>query len=304
MNLDTRALTDLEPKVLAGDPISRDDVRRLLAAPDLVAVGLLAEAARRAHHGDRVTYGRVLVVSGEDVPADRGAAGEVRIAGRPASIDAARARVRALAAVAAGVPLTGFSMADLLDLVGADHLALAEAAAALAADGLVAVAETPLDRLGDTENAIEVLRAVLHGGLAAWRATVDRATPDDPAAALEIVERAAAIQAETSAFRALAPLPRLANSETPSTGYDDVRTIAVARLRCRSIPSIQVDWPLYGPKLAQVALAFGANDLDGIAPTDASDLGPRRAPIADIERQIRAASGEPCERDGRYETRS
>jgi 2-iminoacetate synthase ThiH len=41
--------------------------------------------------------------------------------------------------------------------------------------------------------------------------------------------------------------------------------MALARLMCRSIPFIQVDWPLYGPKLAQVAIAYGANDIDGIA---------------------------------------
>jgi aminodeoxyfutalosine synthase len=70
---------------------------------------------------------------------------------------------------------------------------------------------------------------------------------------------------------------------------------------CATIPFIQVDWPLYGPKLAQVAIAYGANDIDGVAAADAAGIGPRRAAREDIERQIRAAGGTPVERDGRYD---
>jgi aminodeoxyfutalosine synthase len=82
-----------------------------------------------------------------------------------------------------------------------------------------------------------------------------------------------------------------------------VRAIATARLLCRNIPSIQVDWPLYGPKLAQVSLAYGADDIDGIAPTDAAAPGPRRTAREEVLRHVRAAFGEPVERDGRFETR-
>lgn len=269
----------------------------MLTAPDLVSVGILAEAARKAVRGDRVTYGRVCVVAVE-LPAGRGEAGEVRIVGRPASIDDARRQVRAAVALAAKTPLSGFSLADLLDLVGADHLALAEFAAALKADGLEAVAEVPVDQLGDTDNVSEVVRAVVHGGLGAWRATVSQAPP---AARLALLERAVAIQHETGALRAFAPLPRLDPPESPSTGYDDVRTIAAARLLCRAIPSIQVDWPLYGPKLAQVAIAFGADDIDGVAAEDTLHLGHRRSPREDVERHIRAAHAVPAGRNGRYE---
>ena len=298
----TEPVADLERKVLAGEALTRDDVRRLLTSPDLVGVGLLAEAARRARHGSRVTYGRVCVLEGGSLPASAERAGEVRIVGRPASIDEARGRVRAAAAFAGAVPLTGYSLADLLELAAGDLRALSDLARALREDGLLAVAEAPLDRLGAAGPAIDVVRAVQGGGLGVWRATVDgRGGVMDPA---DLAELAAGVQDATSAFRAFAPLARHAPAEAASTGYDDVRTIAVARLRCRNVPSIQVDWPLHGPKLAQVALIFGADDLDGIAPSDASALGPRRAPVADIERQIRAASAEPVERDGRYEPRA
>jgi aminodeoxyfutalosine synthase len=178
-------------------------------------------------------------------------------------------------------------------------LALADIAKALKADGLEAVAEAPLDELGDTDNAIEVVRAVRHGGLQAWRATVTRASINER---LDVIDRAVTVQRETSAFRAFAPLPRQDPQDTPATGYDDVRTIAIARLMCRSIPFIQVDWPLYGPKLAQVAIAYGANDVDGVAAIDEVDLGRRRSAIEEIERQIRAVVATPVERNGKYET--
>lgn len=271
----------------------------MLASPDLVGVGLLGELARRAGSGDQVTFGRVCVLTGFDEPADPGHAGEVRLARRPPSINDARERVRAAKRLAGGIPLTGFSLADLLGLAGSDHLALADLAKALRADGLDAVAEAPLDELGDTDNAIEVVRAVRHGGLESWRATISRAAIGER---LDLIDRAVAVQRETSAFRAFAPLPRLDPDNAPATGYDDVRTVAIARLMCRSIPFIQVDWPLYGPKLAQVAIAYGANDIDGIAAIDQVDLGRRRSAIEEIERQIRAVVATPVERNGRYET--
>jgi len=278
--------------------MNRAEAEALLGNPDLIAIGMQGEEARKAQTGERVTYGRVLVVSGPLGTPDISETGEMRLAGRPASFDEAVSRVREARTVAGALPLTGFSLADLLALAGNDHLALAEASRALAAAGLESVAEAPLDGIGDTENAIEVIRAVRHGGLHVWRATVDRAAVG---ARLDLIERAAAIQAETSAFRAFAPLPRLDPADTPATGYDDVRTVAAARLMCSAIPSIQVDWPLYGPKLAQVAIAYGANDVDGVAAITDPAAGLRRSPKEEIERQIRAAGAAPAARNGRYE---
>ena len=46
-----------------------------------------------------------------------------------------------------------------------------------------------------------------------------------------------------------------------------------------------MDWALYGPKLAQVALTVGADDVDGVAAADPGTLGTRRSPIEEIKRQ-------------------
>jgi aminodeoxyfutalosine synthase len=295
------ALADLEPKAAAKQPLTRAEAERVLACPDLISVGALAEIARKALHGDVVTFGRVCVATLQVWPESMGDAGEVRIIVKPTSRDDAAAFARAGRELAGPTPLTGFSVADLLELCGGDHLALADLARHLKSEGLDAVAELPVDRVSDTENAVEVVRALTHGGLGVWRATIEQAAGPDR---LDLIDRAATIQRETSALKALAPLPRQDPRDTPSTGYDDVKTIAIARLMCPAISAIQVDWPLYGPKLAQVAIAYGADDIDGVASVDDAALGTRRAAAADVERQIRSAFASPRERDGRFEPRA
>jgi aminodeoxyfutalosine synthase len=63
-----------------------------------------------------------------------------------------------------------------------------------------------------------------------------------------------------------------------------------------SVKYIQVDWAQYGPKLAQVALTFGANDLDRVSTTDDESLGKRRTSVEDVKRNIVAAGFTPVER--------
>jgi aminodeoxyfutalosine synthase len=299
MTLTLSAFPDLETRVAAGEALSAADAARVLGSSDLLSVGLLGEMARKARHGDRVTYGRVCEVAAAGGDVDRGEAAEVRIVAVADSAAAAAALVRSVAPRVDGATLTGFSAADLLALAGGDLQTLAETARTLSEAGLEAVASAPLDRLGDA--AAAALRALRDGGLGVWRLTVDRAPREDR---LALIERAAAVQQEIGGLHAFAPLPRLDPPEAPSTGYDDVRTVAVARLVCRDIPSVQVDWQLYGPKLAQVAIAYGADDLDNVPGVDMLQLGPRRSPREDIERQIRAAFAAPAERDGRFGLRS
>src|SRR5688572_3873033 len=130
-------LSDLEAKAAAGEAFSQSEAERVLACTDLVSVGTLGELARRARHRDVVTFAQVLIVDGpgspggpgsKDVPSEMGAATEVRITSKPESIDEACAQVRAVTAAAGGRTVTGFSVADLLELAAGDHLKLAEAA--------------------------------------------------------------------------------------------------------------------------------------------------------------------------------
>src|SRR4029079_15221923 len=94
---------------------------------------------------------------------------------------------------------------------------------------------------------------------------------------LDVIARAREVQHASGAVRAFAPLPRVSSVAQPSTGYDDVKVIAAARLFVDNIESIQVDWALYGPKLAQFALTVGADAGDGGSALQ-GDPGRRRPP--------------------------
>ena len=76
----------------------------------------------------------------------------------------------------------------------------------------------------------------------------------------------------------------------------------VATLMVPATASVQVDWPRYGPKLAQVALAFGADDVYGAPAGEAAPDGPRRAPLLELRRHIEAAGFDAVERDGCFRT--
>ena len=106
----------------------------------------------------------------------------------------------------------------------------------------------------------------------------------------ELRKRARPRHTESHSFDPLARVPPV---DKPTTGYDDVRMVAMSRLALKDVGavpiSIEVDWTLYGPKLAQVALTFGADHLDAVPATSDPQLGPRRATVEDVERNIRAA---------------
>jgi 2-iminoacetate synthase ThiH len=115
-----------------------------------------------------------------------------------------------------------------------------------------------------------------------------------------LIERASALQDTYGCIQAVSPLPTVLHAFRPTTGYEDVKAVAIARLAAPNIPTIQVDWSRYGPKLAQVALTFGADDLDAVTASDEAPDGRRRAPIEEVRRNIEAAGFIPAERDGRF----
>ncbi len=290
-------LDELFDRVAGGEPVSAAQAQMLLDTPDLIAVGSLGDDVRRRMHGTRTTFVRVFEVHVDAPPAALPAgvaAGECRIVGRPSSLAAALAAVRATFGLAAGQPVTGFSLAELQALAAAEGRPLDEIIAGLRDAGLEAIADVALDLPDDAPPAIETARGA---GLRVQRMTVHTLAPG---ARIASVERARDLQALVGGFMAFAPLPRSVPVTAPTTGYEDVKQVAIARLVAANIPSIQVDWPLYGPKLAQVALTVGADDVDGVAAFDPGTLGTRRSAIEEIRGNIRAAALEPVERDGRF----
>jgi aminodeoxyfutalosine synthase len=281
---------------MSGIDMDDGEARVLLKSPDLIAIGARADTVRQQLHGARTTFVRVFEIHVDAPPASlpaRVSAGEFRIVGRPSSLDAAVAAVHAAMALAGGVPVTGFSLADLPGIDG--DQSLSGACRALHAAGLEAVAALPLDLIGDPADAVNAAR---DEGLQVTRLTVHELSSADR---IDVVTRARHLQQTLGGFRVFAPLPQTVSIAAPSTGYDDVKLVALARLVARNIESIQVDWALYGPKLAQFALTVGADDVDGVAAIDPGVLGTRRSPIEEIRSNIRSAALEPVERNARYE---
>ncbi len=281
-------------RVTAGDRLSADEITALSDAPDILPIGMLADALRRRLHGTQVTYVRVASCAFDQSFADAvpPTAQDIRITGTPPTLDVALTAVRSAKAVAGDRTISGLTWRDIERIAGTAGIALPRALETLRTAGLDALGELSLDTLPD-----EVIGALADAGFRQLRLTVENA----PAAErLALVQRASALQDKYGCIQALNPLPIVLQPFRPTTGYGDVKAVAAARLSAPNIPTIQVDWSRYGPKLAQVALTFGADDLDAVTASDEAPDGRRRAPIEEVRRNIEAAGFIPAERDGRY----
>jgi aminodeoxyfutalosine synthase len=118
------------------------------------------------------------------------------------------------------------------------------------------------------------------------------------------------LQAETGGFVTYIPLA-FHPDNTPlqhiskTTGFDDIRNIAVARLMLDNIPHIKAYWIMLTPRIAQVALRFGADDIDGTVVEekiyhDAGATTSQSLRRAELLQLIRKAGREPVERDTLY----
>jgi aminodeoxyfutalosine synthase len=118
------------------------------------------------------------------------------------------------------------------------------------------------------------------------------------------------LQDETHGFQTFIPLAfhpentALAHLPKP-TGFDDLRNIAVSRLLLDNFDHIKAYWVMLTPRIAQIALRFGADDIDGtiIEEKIYHDAGATTAQYtsrSELERLIRAAGRVPVERDTLY----
>ena len=90
-----------------------------------------------------------------------------------------------------------------------------------------------------------------------------------------------------------------------TTGFLDIKNVAVARLMLDNIPHIKAYWVMMTPRIAQIALRFGADDIDGTIVEEriyhdagaTTSQGLRRGELLQL---IRKAGREPVERDTLY----
>jgi aminodeoxyfutalosine synthase len=130
---------------------------------------------------------------------------------------------------------------------------------------------------------------------------------------VEHILRIRGLQDRTGGFNAFIPLPFLSENtalehRSVTTGHDDLKVIAVSRLLLDNFEHIKVLWMFYGLKIAQTALAFGANDLGGTVREEqkgvARSAGSQADPLIQKQKLIRAiedAGRIPVERGTLYE---
>jgi aminodeoxyfutalosine synthase len=118
------------------------------------------------------------------------------------------------------------------------------------------------------------------------------------------------LQDETGGFQTFIPLAfhpdNTGLAHIPkASGLLDLKTMAVSRLMLDNFPHIKAYWVMLGIKTAQVALSFGADDLDGTVVHekiyhDAGSDSPQELSVAEIRRLIAEAGRVPVERDTLY----
>ena len=123
------------------------------------------------------------------------------------------------------------------------------------------------------------------------------------------------LQDETGGFLTYIPLAyhpdhnelgeRLGRAGTATTGYDDLRNLAVGRLYLDNIPHIKTHWIMVTPFLSQVALTFGVNDLEGTVVREkiyheAGATTDQAMTLDQVLALIRGAGRIPVERDSLY----
>ena len=92
---------------------------------------------------------------------------------------------------------------------------------------------------------------------------------------------------------------------TATTGFEDLKAIAVGRLFLDNIPHVKTHWPMVTPFLSQIALGFGCDDVEGTVVYERiyHEAGARTEmgmAYGDLVHLIRGAGKRPVERDSLY----
>lgn len=124
-----------------------------------------------------------------------------------------------------------------------------------------------------------------------------------------------ALQDDTAGFLTYIPLAyhpdhnelgeEMGRVGTATTGYEDLKNIAVGRLFLDNIPHVKTHWPMVTPFLSQIALSFGCDDVEGTVVYErvyheAGAHTDMHLPYMGLVQLIRGAGKVPVERDSLY----
>jgi len=166
-------------------------------------------------------------------------------------------------------------------------------------------------RKADAQTWLAVHRTA-HGLRLSTNATMLYGHIENPRHRVDHLLRLRELQDETGGFLAFIPLAfhpdgtQLADRVAhPPTAMDDLRTVAVARLLLDNFDHVKAYWISLGVPTAQVALGYGADDLDGTVRYekihhDAGSKAPEILSVEELEALIREAGFVPVERDTLY----
>jgi aminodeoxyfutalosine synthase len=350
-------LSDIEEKLSAGVRLDLADGVRLFDAPDLLAVGWLANRERERRHGKRTYYNYNIRLEATNVcvasclfcsfarlkPGDAGAytmsleeawdklrrrsdqpLTEVHVVNGlhpDLPFDYYTELLRGFKRIRPDIHLKCFTAVEIAffaDLYAmTDEQVLRELMAAgldsLPGGGAEIFAERVRRKIAHdkcgTDRYLEIHRLAHRLGMRS-NVTMLYGHIETGEDRVDHMLRARALQDETGGFQAFIPLAfhpdnnQMRKLPAP-TAADTLRVHAVARLMLDNIPHIKAFWIATGVEVAQTALWFGADDLDGTVQEEkiyhmAGSRTPESMTTREIARLIRAAGREPYERDTLY----
>jgi aminodeoxyfutalosine synthase len=343
-------------RVLARERLSLEDGLALYRAPDLYAVGELANHVREALHGDlayfnvnqHVNYTNYCnkfcsFCSFDRLPGQEGAfllTPEQAAAKITAQLHEPVTEVHMVAGVWPKIPYSyylellravkaarpsihvkAFTMVELDQIAKSAKRPLAEVLPELIAAGLgscpgggAEIFSERIHREGyrlkiSGEQWLATARSVHRAGLRS-NCTMLHGHMETLEEKLDHLDRLRRLQDETGGFQTYIPLSfHPANNEWSHlpgpSALDELREIAVGRLMLDNIAHVKAYWIMLSIEVAQLALAFGADDVDGTVVEehiyhDAGAKTPQQVQREELVRWIQDAGRIPVERDTLY----
>jgi aminodeoxyfutalosine synthase len=244
------------------------------------------------------------------------------------------AMLRGLRAIAPGVHLQAFTAVEIAHIAAIAGLGVRETLERLREAGLGSLpgggAEVFAPKLRQElcptklsgDGWLDVMRTAHTLGIQS-NATMLYGHVETDAQLVEHLDRIRALQDETGGFMAFIPLAfhpantaleasrpssdlRSSSAARPSSGGRDLQIMAVARVYLDNVPHLKAFWIMLGVKLAQVALSFGADDLDGTVVEErithaAGASTPQALAVDALRALIEEAGRTPVERTTLYD---
>jgi aminodeoxyfutalosine synthase len=237
--------------------------------------------------------------------------------------EAYQAMLRTVKSVSPRLHLKAFTAVEIAHMARVSGLSITEAFQKLKDAGLDSLpgggaeifapsvrAHLCVDKISG-ERWLEIMEEAHRNGLRS-NATMLYGHRESHADRVDHLSRLRDLQDRTGGFQAFVALPfqpgntplKQEGTRAPGGG-DDLKTIAIARLFLDNFAHIKAYWVMLGERIAQVALTFGADDLDGTVVEErigheAGADSPPGMGRDSILRLIRAAGREPVERDSLY----